>query len=431
MEKIVINGGTPLNGCIEVSGMKNAALPILMGCLLTEDKCIIENLPEIDDVTLSLKILQSMGLSVRMLNRTTVEVDSTYAVGGTSPIDLVRKMRASYYLLGAELGRFGRAYVGYPGGCDFGVRPIDQHIKGFEALGATVSVEGGYVEVVAQNGIRANNIFFDMITVGGTMNIMLAAVKANGTTVIENAAREPHIVDLANFLNTCGAKISGAGTDTIKIKGVEKLHGCSYAIIPDMIEAGTYMLAAAATKGSLRIKNVIPKHLESITAKLAEMGVEVIDDDESITVTYREPLNRVNVKTMPYPGFPTDMQPQMSVLLCLANGVSLLNEGVYDNRFRYVEELKRMGALIKVDGRTAVIEGVGKLSPAKIKAVDLRAGAAMVIAGLATAGTTEIEDIHHIERGYDDIVGKLRRVGANIRKVTVPESAGTLYAKVN
>ena len=430
MEKIVINGGTPLNGCIEVSGMKNAALPILMGCLLTEDICIIENLPEIDDVTMSLAILKTMGLSVRMLNRNTVEIDSTHAVGGTAPIEMVRKMRASYYLLGAELGRFGRAYVGYPGGCDFGVRPIDQHIKGFEALGAEVNVEGGYVEVVARNGVRGNNIFFDVITVGGTMNVMLAAVKANGTTIIENAAREPHIVDLANFLNTCGAKISGAGTDTIKIKGVEKLHGCSYAIIPDMIEAGTYMLAAAATKGSLKIKNVIPKHLESITAKLAEMGVEVVDDDESVTVTYRGVLNRINVKTMPYPGFPTDMQPQMGVLLCLAEGVSLLSEGVYDNRFRYVEELKRMGASVKVDGRTAVIEGVGKLSPAQIKAMDLRAGAAMVIAGLAAKGTTEIEDIHHIERGYDDIVGKLRRVGADIRKVSFPDEKST-FAQAN
>ena len=430
MEKIVINGGIPLKGCIEVSGMKNAALPILMGCLLTEDVCVIENLPEIDDVTLSLQILKAMGLSVKMLNRTTVEIDSTYAVGGTAPIDLVRKMRASYYLLGAELGRFGRAYVGYPGGCDFGVRPIDQHIKGFEALGAEVNVEGGYVEVVAKDGvITANNIFFDVITVGGTMNAMLAAVKANGTTVIENAAREPHIVDLANFLNTCGAKISGAGTDTIKIKGVDRLHGCTYTIIPDMIEAGTYMLAAAVTKGSLKITNVIPKHLESITAKLAEMGVKIEDDDESITVTYDGPLNRINVKTMPYPGFPTDMQPQMGVLLCFADGVSCLNEGVYDNRFRYVEELKRMGANITVDGRTAVIEGVGRLTPAQIKAVDLRAGAAMVLAALATEGTTEIEDIRHIQRGYDDIVGKLRRVGANIRLVDLPD--GVAYSQAN
>ena len=424
MEKIVINGGSPLKGSIEVSGMKNAALPILMGCLLVEDKCIIENLPEIDDVTLSLKILQAMGISVKTINRNSVEIDSTYAIGGSAPIDYVRKMRASYYLLGAELGRFGRAYVGYPGGCDFGVRPIDQHIKGFECLGAEVTVEGGYVEAIAKDGLNGASVFFDVITVGGTMNVMLAAVKANGTTVIENAAREPHIVDLANFLNSCGAKISGAGTDTIKIKGVEKLHGCTYAIIPDMIEAGTYMLAAAATKGSLRITNVIPKHLESITAKLQEMGVKVTEDDESVTVTHSGELSRINVKTMPYPGFPTDMQPQIGVLLCLANGVSCLSEGVYDNRFRYVEELKRMGALIKVDGRTAIIEGVEALSPAQIKAVDLRAGAAMVIAALATSGVSEIEDINHIERGYDDIVGKLRRVGADIKKVYFPDKNG-------
>ena len=428
MDKIVINGGAPLNGCIEVSGMKNAALPILMGCLLTEDICVIENLPEIDDVALSLKILSTMGMKVTKLSPTTVEIDTTHAVGGTAPAELVRKMRASYYLLGAELGRFGRAHVAYPGGCDFGVRPIDQHIKGFEALGAEVLLESGSIDVKAPSGIRGNNIFFDVITVGGTMNVILAAVKAEGTTIIENAAREPHIVDLANFLNTCGAKISGAGTDTIKIKGVEKLHGCTYAIIPDMIEAGTYMIAAAATKGSLRITNVIPKHLESITAKLAEMGVEVTDEDDAVTVSYKGPLNRINVKTMPYPGFPTDMQPQMGVLLCLAEGTSMLSEGVYDNRFRYVEELKRMEASIKVDGRTAVITGVGKLSPARVRAMDLRAGAAMVIAALAANGVTEIEDIHHIERGYDDIVGKLCRVGAEIRRITVPDETD-VFAK--
>lgn len=429
MDKIVINGGHPLNGTINVSGMKNAALPIIMGCLLVEDKCIIENLPEIDDVTLSLKILNSMGISVRYINRNSVEIDASYAVGGSAPIDLVRKMRASYYLLGAELGRFGRAFVGYPGGCDFGVRPIDQHIKGFESLGATVNVEGGYIEAVAKDGLKASNVFFDVITVGGTINVMLAAVKADGTTVIENAAREPHVVDLANFLNSCGAEISGAGTDTIKIKGVSELHGCTYTIIPDMIEAGTYMLMAAATKGCLKITNVIPKHLDSISAKLEEMGVEVSYDDESVTVNYVGPMNRINVKTMPYPGFPTDMQPQMGVLLCLAEGVSCLSEGVYDNRFRYVEELNRMGASIKVDGRAAIIEGVGKLSPAQIKAVDLRAGAAMVIAGVATVGDTEIEDIYHIERGYDHIVEKLQRVGANIKKVCCPDKK--VFPKAN
>ena len=416
MDRIVINGGKPLNGSIEVSGMKNAALPILMGCLLVEDKCIIENLPEIDDVTLSLKILKAMGLEVRMIDRNTVEIDSTFAVGGTAPIELVRKMRASYYLLGAELGRFGRAYVGYPGGCDFGVRPIDQHVKGFEALGAEVNVEGGYVEVVAKEGIKASNIFFDVITVGGTMNVMLAAVKAEGTTVIENAAREPHIVDLANFLNSCGAKISGAGTDTIKIKGVERLHGCTYAIIPDMIEAGTYMIAAAATGGHLKITNVIPRHLESITSKLCEMGVTVNEGDDYVEVFLEKKLTRTNVKTLPYPGFPTDMQPQMAVLMCLAEGISNMHESVFDNRFRYTEELIRMGALIKVSGKTAIIEGKPKLSPARVRAVDLRAGAAMVLAGLATEGVTEIDNVRLIERGYDDLVGKLQKCGADIRK---------------
>ncbi len=423
MEKIIINGGLPLSGKVEVGGMKNAALGILMASLLTEETCVIENLPMIDDVTLTLQILREMGVSVRMLNKTTVEIDSSYCNEGTAPMSLVRKMRASYYLLGAELGRFGRAYVGYPGGCDFGVRPIDQHIKGFEALGARVNVESGYVEAIAEQGLSGAHIFFDVITVGGTMNVMIAAAKAKGTTIIENAAREPHIVDLANFLNTCGAKIRGAGTDTIKITGVEKLHGCTYAIIPDMIEAGTYMIAAAATGGTLEIHNVIPRHLESISAKLQEMGVEVEDFDDYVVVSRRgdKALNKINLKTMPYPGFPTDMQPQMCVLMCLARGVSCLSESIFDNRFRYVEELKRMGASIKVDGKMAIIEGGYALSAAKVRAVDLRAGAAMVVAGLATPGITEIEDIHHIERGYDNIVGKLQAVGADIRKIYVPD----------
>lgn len=421
MEKIIINGGTPLNGSIEVSGMKNAALAIILANVLIEDKCIIENVPPINDVAKSFEILRAMGLSVKMIDKTTVEIDSTHAVGGTAPLELVRKMRASYYLLGAELGRFHHAFVGYPGGCDFGVRPIDQHIKGFEALGATINVEGGYVEATAKNGLKGANIFFDLVTVGGTINVILAAVKASGTTIIENAAREPHIVDLANFLNTCGAKISGAGTDTIKIKGVERLHGCTYAIIPDMIEAGTYMIAAAATHGRLKITNVIPKHLESISAKLEEMGVTVEENDDYVVVSHSGPLHRANIKTLPYPGFPTDMQPQISVLMCMADGVSYLSEGVYDNRFRYVEELKRMGASIKVDGKTAIIEGGLPLSAAPVRAVDLRAGAAMVIAGLAAEGRSEIEDISHIERGYDDIVGKLKAVGASIKKVYIPD----------
>ncbi len=421
MDKYIINGGKPICGSIETSGMKNSAVAILFGCLLINDTCIIENVPDIIDVAVSLEILSGVGVRVRRIGKNTIELDSTYAVGGTSSYELVRKMRASYYLMGAELGRFSSAYVAYPGGCDFGVRPIDQHIKGFECLGATVNVEGGYVEANALGGLHGGNIFFDVTTVGGTINVILAAVKADGVTVIENAAREPHVVDLANFLNTCGARISGAGTDTIKIRGVKQLHGCTYAIIPDMIEAGTYMIAAAATCGNLRITNVIPKHLESISAKLVEMGVDVIEDDNYVIVSRRGPLDRVNIKTQPYPGFPTDLQPQICVLMCLANGVSYLNESVWDNRFRYVSELKRMGANIRVNGRTAIIEGGKPLSAAALKACDLRAGAAMIIAGLAASGTTEIDDIYYVERGYDDIVGKLNSVGANIVMRTVPD----------
>ena len=424
MEKIIVSGGRPLHGTIEIGGMKNAALGIIMGTLLTEDKCVIENLPAVNDVEISFQILRNMGVTVTPLGKNTVEIDTTYAeIDTKSPSDLYRRMRASYYLLGAELGRFGRARVGCPGGCDFGSRPIDQHIKGFEALGAAITIDDSYIHADAGIGLRGNSIFFDVITVGGTMNVMLAAVKAKGTTVIENAAREPHIVDLANFLNTCGAKITGAGTDTIKIKGVDRLHGCTYAIIPDMIEAGTYMIAAAATGGNVKISNVIPKHLDSISAKLVEMGVEVDEHDEYIIVSgSNRRLTHINLKTMPYPGYPTDMQPQICVLLCMADGVSRLSEDIYDSRFRYVEELRRMGAEIRINGKTATITGGKKLHAARVRAVDLRAGAAMVIAALAADGVTEIEDIHHIERGYDDIVGKLRLVGADIKKISVPDT---------
>lgn len=429
MENIVINGGNELNGTIEVSGMKNAAVAVILSCLLIKDKCTLENLPDISDVRTSFKILESMGAIVKRHSPTVVSVDCTHCKCGTSPYDLVRKMRASYYLIGAELGRFHRASVGCPGGCDFGIRPIDQHIKGFESLGAKVSVEGGYVEAVAENGVIGNQVYFDGVSVGATMNVIIAAVMAKGTTVIENAAREPHIVDLANFLNTCGANITGAGTDVIKIKGVQSLHGCTYAIIPDMIEAGTYMIAAAATGGCLKINNVIPKHLESITAKLEEMGVTVEEDDDSVTVSRSGPLSRVNIKTLPYPGFPTDMNPQMCVLLCLAEGTSYLTEGVWDTRFRYVEELKRMGANIKVDGKIAIVEGGAPLSAAPVRAVDLRAGAAVIIAGLVAPGRTVIDDIYHIKRGYDDIVGKLRAVGADIKEVFIPDDLP--YEKAN
>ena len=419
MEKIRINGGRPLKGTIEISGMKNAALPILIGSILTEEKCEIENLPDIDDVRITLSILRSMGAVIEEnRDENTVSIDTANIVCGSAPSELVSQMRASYYIAGAELGRFGRTSVGCPGGCDLGERPIDQHIKAFEAIGAIVDSSNGLIEGEAPDGIHNTEFCFDINTVGGTINLMLAAVKAPGLTVIENAAREPHIVDLANFLNTCGAHISGAGTDTIKIKGVDKLYGCTYAIIPDMIEAGTFMVAAAATKGDLVIDNVIPKHLESITQKLRAIGVDVIENDESVEVKYRDGLKSISLRALPYPGFPTDMQPQMCTLMCLADkGLSIITDGVYNNRFKYVNQLKKMGADIHINERSAIVSGHGKLNGSNVKAVDLRAGAAMIIAGLAAEGTTDIEDIHHIERGYTDIVGKLRGVGADIRKI--------------
>ena len=416
MDKIIINGGTPLAGTVEISGAKNAALPVLVGTVLTGDRCIIENVPEILDVDLTLEILEKMGAKVKR-DHTTVEIDTRYVQPGRSPYELVSRMRGSTYLIGAELGRFNYARVGSPGGCDFGVRPIDQHVKSFEALGATVSVLGGYVEAKT-DALIAAEVYFDVVSVGATVNAILASVFAAGTTVLENAAREPHIVDLANFLNTCGASISGAGTDTIKIKGVEKLHGSTYAIIPDMIEAGTFMCAAAATGGNVKINNVIPKHLDSISAKLSEMGVCIEELDDAVIVRRSGPMKGINVKTQPYPGFPTDMQPQITALLCFADGTGRVTEGVWDNRFRYVEELRKTGAVIDIAGKTATVRGSSTLVGAPMRSVDLRAGAAMVIMGLASSGRTEITDIHTIERGYDNIVRKLRDLGADIRKVS-------------
>ena len=427
-EKLVINGGKPLTGEIEVSGMKNSAVAIIFGTILTEDKCVIENLPNISDVTHSLAILQSVGAKVKRINKTTYEIDTRKIKPGSSPYELVRKMRASYYILGAELGRFGKAHAAYPGGCDFGTRPIDLHMKGFELLGAKIDVESAYIDADASvnGGLTGANIYLDYASVGATINIMLAACKANGTTVIDNAAREPHVVDLANFLNASGANITGAGTDVIKIRGVSKLHGVNYAVIPDMIEAGTFMVAAAATCGDLLVTNIIPKHVESVSAKLIEMGVTVEEFDDAVRVSRSGALNKISVKTLPYPGFPTDMNPQMCVLMCLADGVSMLSEGVWDNRFRYVEELRLMGADIKVDGKLAVIEGPTEFSAAPVKAVDLRAGAAVIIAGLAANGKTEIENIHHIQRGYEDIVGKLTGAGADIKLVTYVDNSDAM-----
>ncbi len=429
MDKFIVNGGTPLTGEIEVSGMKNAAVAIIFGTILTEGKCVIENLPDISDVVDSMAILQSVGAKVKRLNKSTYEIDTRKINPGTSPYELVRKMRASYYILGAELGRFGKAHAAYPGGCDFGVRPIDQHMKGFEALGAKVDVESAYIDVDAtENGLVGANIYMDCVTVGATINIMLAACRAKGTTIIDNAAREPHVVDLANFLNASGANITGAGTDVIKIKGVDRLHGVNYAIIPDMIEAGTFMIAAAATGGDVLVTNIIPKHVDSISAKLVEMGVDVEEFDDAVRISRKGELNKVTVKTLPYPGFPTDMNPQMCVLMCLAKGVSMLSEGVWDNRFRYVEELRLMGADIKVDGKLAVIEGIEGFSAAPVRAVDLRAGAAMIIAALVANGKTEIYDIQHIQRGYEDIVSKLRGIGADIKLVTTYDDSDSLPA---
>lgn len=422
MEKYVINGGCRLMGDVEISGAKNAAVAILPAVILADGVCRIENIPNIADVATTLDILDSLGAVVRRINKNTVDIDPRPLHTHVVPHDLARHMRASYYFIGALLGRYGTARVSMPGGCNFGVRPIDQHLKGFTALGADVSpMEHGMIEVVAPR-LVGNAIYLDVVSVGATVNIMLAAVKARGVTVIENAAKEPHIVDLANFLNSMGADVRGAGTDVIKIRGVDHLYGTTYSIIPDQIEAGTYMMAAVATGGDVLVHNVIPKHLESITAKLLEMGVEVEEYDDYVRVCRKDPLHHCNVKTMPHPGFPTDMQPQAAVLLSVAEGTSIVTEGIWDNRFRYVDELRRMGAQVQVDGKVAVIQGIDQLTAAPVKAVDLRAGAAMVIAALIARGTTEIEDIHHIERGYEDVVEKLSALGADIRRIAVPDT---------
>ncbi len=423
MTKYVIRGGKPLHGQVEISGAKNAAVAILPAALLVDGVCRIENVPNISDVSLILGIMENLGAKIRFLNPTTVEVDSTSVYKQNVPYELGRHIRASYYLIGALLGRFGRAIVPLPGGCDLGDRPIDQHIKGFNAMGALTTVEGGFVYSSApeREKLKGASVYFDVVSVGATMNLMLAAALADGMTVLENVAKEPHIVDLANFLNSMGADIRGAGTDVIKIRGVKALRGGSYSIIPDQIEAGTYMVAAAATGGEVLIKNVIPRHLECISAKLRETGTIVSEYGDAVLVKGASTLRKVNVKTLPYPGFPTDMQPPMCALLCVANGTSVITEGVYDNRFKYVNELRKMGAEIQVDGRVAVVEGGKRLSGAPVMACDLRAGAAMVIAGMCASGTTVVEDVRFIERGYENFVGKLNDLGADIRIVDEPD----------
>lgn len=420
MDRFVITGGNPLKGEVTISGAKNAAVAILPAAILSDEPCIIENVPTISDIDITIKILLAMGAEVAMVNKSTLRIDPRRIHTPCVEYDLAKNMRASYYFLGALLGKIGRARVSMPGGCDLGARPVDQHLKGFNSLGAECSVDHGMIHAQADKLVGAH-VYFDMVTVGATINVMLAAVKADGLTVIENAAKEPHIVDLANFLNSMGADIMGAGTDVIKIKGVKSLHGTQYSIIPDQIEAGTYMVAAAATNGNVLIKNVIPKHLESITVKLQKIGARVEEYDDSVRVIGTGRLIKTNVKTLPHPGFPTDMQPQITTLLTLAEGTSIVTESIFDNRFKYVDQLRRMGADISVDGRVAVVEGTGRLMGAPVRATDLRAGVALVIAGLAAVGTTEVEDIYHVERGYEELENKLRALGADIRKISVPE----------
>ena len=420
MDNFVINGGHELFGEVNISGAKNAAVAIIPAALLAEDTVRIENIPKISDVQLIIEILSRMGAEIKVVNKNTLDINTTNINYQSIPYELTSHFRASYYLIGAMLGRFNKADVALPGGCDFGVRPIDQHVKGFKMLGAQVDIIDGVVCAKAEK-LVGTPVYMDVVSVGATINIMLAAVKARGLTVIENAAKEPHIVDLANFLNSMGADVRGAGTDVIKIRGVEKMHGCTYSIIPDQIEAGTYMVAAAACGGDVLVKNVIPKHLESITAKLEEAGAEVIEYDDAVRVTRFKALSKCNVKTMPHPGFPTDMQPQMAVLLSIANGTSILSESVWDNRFQYVQQLLRMGADIQVDGKVAVIVGVPRLDGTTVRATDLRAGAAMIIAGLVAEGTTTVEDTIYVERGYEDVVEKFTELGADIKRVPVKE----------
>ena len=420
MDKLLIQGGNRLFGKVDISGMKNSALPIIFGTISANGVCVIENLPDVSDISLALETLRSVGAKIRFLNTDTVMIDTSTVTEKSPPLEYVGKIRGSTYLIGAMLGRFGKAQIGNPGGCDFGTRPIDLHIKGFERLGANVTYEGNAtITVSAPNKeLKGNVIYLDIASVGATINIMLAAVYAEGITVIENAAREPHIVDTACFLNACGANISGAGTGMIRIQGVKELHGCTYSIAPDMIEAGTYMVAAAAAGGEVRIENIIPKHLDAISIKLREMGISVEEDDNSLTVISDGSFRATNIKTNPYPGFPTDMQPQFGAMLCLAKGLSTVSEGIWSKRFKYTDELKKMGAMIDIIDTTAHINGVKKLSGADVKASDLRAGASLVIAGLCAEGQTVISSgVEYIDRGYENFVDKLKAIGADIRRI--------------
>ena len=416
MDKYVIKGGNPLVGEVEIGGAKNAALAILTAAIMTDEPVLVENIPDVSDINVLLEAISVIGASVERIDRHRVRINGSTIGSVSVDYEFIKKIRASYYLLGALLGKYKKAEVPLPGGCNIGSRPIDQHLKGFRALGATVNITHGVIEASAEN-LHGAHIFLDMVSVGATINIMMAASMAKGNTIIENAAREPHVVDAANFLNSMGANIKGAGTDVIRIRGVEKLHRTAYAVVPDMIEAGTYMFAAAATRGDVLVRNVITKHLEAMTAKLLEIGCYVEEFDDAVRISAKSRLRKTHVKTLPYPGFPTDMQPQMSVVLCTAQGTSIVTESIFENRFKYADELSRMGANIKVEGNTAIIDGTESLTGARISAPDLRAGAALVIAGLVAEGITVVDDIVYILRGYEDFDVKLRSLGAEIQQV--------------
>ena len=416
MEQYIVKGGIPLVGEVEITGAKNAALPILSAAIMSDETVTLENLPDVNDINVLLEAIGKIGAHVERVSRHSVRINGSTIRNCSVDYESIKKIRASYYLLGALLGKYNEAEVPLPGGCNIGSRPLDQHLKGFRAIGADVRISHGTI-IARCESMHGAHIFLDVVSVGATINIMMAASRAHGRTIIENAAKEPHVVDAANFLNSMGADIKGAGTDVIRINGVEKFHGCTYSIVPDMIEAGTYMFAAAITKGDVVVKNVIPKHMEAITAKLSEIGCEVEEGDDSIRVVASRRLRRTHVKTLPYPGYPTDMQPQIGAVLALAEGTSIVTESIFENRFKYVDELARMGANIKVEGNTAIIDGVPQLTGARVASPDLRAGAALVIAGLAAEGFTIIDDIVYIQRGYEDFDGKLRSLGAEIRKV--------------
>ncbi len=430
MEQYIIKGGNPLVGEVEIAGAKNAALGILAAAIMTDETVTIDNLPDVNDINVLLEAIEGIGASVQKLDRHTVRINGSTIQNLSIDYDYIKKIRASYYLLGALLGKYKKAEVALPGGCNIGSRPIDQHLKGFRALGADVEIEHGSIMAEAEH-LRGNHLYFDVVSVGATINVMMAAALAEGTTILENVAKEPHVVDVANFLNSMGANIKGAGTDVIRIKGVSRLHKSSYSIIPDQIEAGTFMFAAAATHGDVTVMNVIPKHLEATTAKLVEIGCEVEEFDDAVRVIAKKRLGHTQIKTLPYPGFPTDMQPQMGVLLSLSRGTSTITESIFENRFKYLDELKRMGALSKVEGNSATIEGVEGFSGARVSAPDLRAGAALCIAGLAAEGITIVDDIVYIQRGYERFEEKLRSLGGLIERVESEKDIQKFTLKVS